>query len=91
MGTEGFLSSGKELEHETNLSSLSGVEVTRTKVFFHSYCTLMACSLSTGTASNEVRGFCIHNIEASGPTIRKLILHGQDFFSIDVRSSQRGL
>jgi len=30
MGTEGFLSSGKELELETNFSFLSGVEVRKT-------------------------------------------------------------
>jgi hypothetical protein len=30
VGTEGFLSSGKELELETNLSFLSGVEVRKT-------------------------------------------------------------
>jgi hypothetical protein len=91
LGTEGFLSSGKELELEMNLSFLPGVEVRKTKVFFHSFCTLMAWCLSTETASNEVRDFGIHSVEALGPTTKKLILHGQDIFCIDVRSLQRGL
>jgi len=49
------------------------------------------CCLSKGTASNKVRGFYIRSVEALCPTIRKLILNGQEFFCIDVRSSQRGL
>lgn len=43
----------------------------------------MGWCLSTGTASNEERGFGIHSVEASGSTIRKFILHGQDFFCIE--------
>ena len=49
----------------------------------------MAWCLSIGTASNEVRGSGIHSVEASGPTIRKL-LHGQDFFCIDVDHLKEG-